>query len=363
MTINPFRLALRRATLSQVRQITPVDVRSARLLVARVYQEMERDFGVLAPPVALHSPAPELLAANWLILRETLLADGSADRTAKEVAGSAVSLANTCPYCVAVHTATVNALVRGHEADAIAQDRFDDIADDRLRAVARWARDGAVRDTAAAHEPPFPAEQAPELIGVTVLFHYINRMVNTFLPEVPMPDGAPRAALPVVAKVLGVLTRRAARRPKPAGTSADLLPVAGLPADLAWAAPSPAVADAFARAADAVERGAQEAVPPSVAELLPRLLRDWDGRPPGPDRAWLTAAVAELPPADRPAGRLALLVALASWQTDAEAIDAYRAAAGADADRALIQLTSWASFTAARQIGSWIPLAERSAAS
>ncbi|OLE28524.1 MAG: hypothetical protein AUG49_02160 [Catenulispora sp. 13_1_20CM_3_70_7] len=332
MTANPLRPALRRTALAQV------------------------------PPLALHSPAPELLAAGWLTLRETLVADGAAGRAAKEVAASAVSLANTCPYCVAVHTATVNALVRGHEAEAIAQDRFDDIADDRLRAVARWARDGAVRDTAAAHELPFPAEQAPELIGVTVVFHYLNRMVNVFLPDVPMPDGTPRAALPVVAKVLGTLMRRAARRPKPAGTSADLLPAAGLPADLAWAAGSPAIAGAFARAARAVEQGAREAVPPSVAELLPRLLRGWDGRPLGLDRTWLAEAVAELPPADRPAGRLALLVALASWQTDAETIDAYRAGAGTGADRTLIQLTAWAAFSAARQIGSWIPLADRSTA-
>jgi AhpD family alkylhydroperoxidase len=358
MSVNPFRPALRSTALAQIHRVTPVDVRSARHQVARVYREMERDFGVLAPPLALHSPAPDLLAASWLTLRETLVADGLADRAAKEVAASAVSLANTCPYCVSVHTATVNSLTRGHDAKAIADDRFQDIADDHLRAIASWARDGAVRDTAAAHELPFPVEQAPELVGTTMVFHYLNRMVNVFLPDVPMPDYTPRAALPMVSKVLGTLMRRASRRAKPAGTSADLLPAAPLPADLAWAAGNPAVAEAFARAAAATELAGTEAVPPAVAELLPRLLRGWDGRPLGLDRGWLAEAIADLAPADRPAGRLALLVALASWQVDQETIDVYRAAAGAD--RTLIQLTSWASFTAARHIASWIPLAGRS---
>ncbi|MEZ0114258.1 AhpD family alkylhydroperoxidase [Catenulispora sp. EB89] len=366
MSANPIRPVLRRTALAQVQRVTPVDVRSARHLVARVYGEMERDFGVLAPPLALHSPAPDMLAASWLTLRETLVADGLAARAAKEVAASAVSLANSCPYCVTVHTATVNSLVRGRDAQAIADDHFDDIGDDQLRAIAAWARDGAVRDTASGLELPFPADQAPELVGVTAVFHYLNRMVNVFLPDVPMPDGTPRSALPVVARVLGTLMRRASRRPTPAGTSADLLPAAALPADLAWAAGAPAVAEAFARAAQAIEQAGREAVPDSVAELLPRVLGAWDGRPPGLDRRWLDQAVAELPGADRAAGRLALLVALASWQVDDQTIAAFRTGSGSDtgagtasgADRTLILLTSWASFTAARHIASWTPLAD-----
>ena len=356
MSANPIRPVLRRTALAQIQRVTPVDVRSARHLVAQVYHEMERDFGVLAPPLALHSPAPELLAASWLTLRETLIADGLAERPTKEVAASAVSLANSCPYCVTVHTATVNALVRGRDAQAIADDRFDDVTDEQLRAVAKWARDSAIREHAAERELPFPPDQAPELIGVTASFHYLNRMVNVFLPDAPMPDGTPRGALPMVARVLGALMRRASRRPASAGTSADLLPAAPLPANLAWAAGSPAVAESFARAAGAVERAAGEAVPDSVAELLPRVLGSWDGRPPGLDRRWLDRALAGLPPADVPAGRLAVLVAMASWQVDQETVDTYRAAAGGA--RTLIQLTSWASFTAARHIASWTPTAD-----
>src|SRR5437763_1243713 len=79
---------------------------------------------------------------------------------------------------------------------------------------------------------PFPAEQGPELIGVAVLLHYLNRMVNVFLRDAPMPPGAPRFALGPVMRVLGASMRAAARHPWPAGASTDLLPAAALPPDL-----------------------------------------------------------------------------------------------------------------------------------
>src|SRR4051794_40035248 len=97
--------ALRRS-LDQIRYVTPVRAPAADDTVARVYQQVERDFGMLAPPVALHSPAPGPLAACWMMLRESLLADGQVQRGAKEAVAAAVSVANSCPYCVTVHAAT-----------------------------------------------------------------------------------------------------------------------------------------------------------------------------------------------------------------------------------------------------------------
>lgn len=38
---------------------------------------------MLAPPVALHSPAPEVLAASWVMMREILIVPGTVDRTTK----------------------------------------------------------------------------------------------------------------------------------------------------------------------------------------------------------------------------------------------------------------------------------------
>ncbi|HEY0697362.1 MAG TPA: carboxymuconolactone decarboxylase family protein, partial [Micromonospora sp.] len=89
--------------LTQIRYVSAVRRGRATGLVARVYKQMEVDFGVLAPPVALHAPAPETIAAAWMLLRETLIVPGVAPRAAKEAVATAVSLGNACPYCATIH--------------------------------------------------------------------------------------------------------------------------------------------------------------------------------------------------------------------------------------------------------------------
>jgi hypothetical protein len=141
------------------------------------------------------------------------------------------------------------------------------------------------------------------------------------------------------------------RGPRP-GTSLDLLPDAPLPADLRWAAGNTAIAEAYARGCAAVEGAGRRSVPPEVRELVREHLSRWDGRPIGPSRGWVEDAVAGLPAEQRPAGRLALLTALASYQIDQPVIDRFRAQCPDDGT--LIDLTSWASLAAARRVGSWM---------
>jgi AhpD family alkylhydroperoxidase len=343
------RRALRRS-LNQIRYVSPVQPTAAEGLVATVYQQVERDFGMLAPPVALHSPAPGPLAACWLMLRETLMVPGLVDRAAKEAVAAAVSLGNACPYCVAVHAAAVRTLFREPAAAEIAADRIAAIPDPRLRGIAAWARMSGLRDHTLTHSAPFPAEQAPELVGVAVTFQYLNRMVNVFLGDSPLPPTVPTAAGRALMNILGRVMVSAS----PAGAAADLLPVAELPGDLSWTNRSPRIASVFARAAAAIDRVGVDAVPPQVRELVLGELAGWDGHPQGPSRSWAFAAASRLAGADRPAGRLALLTAFSAYQVTAPDIQDFRR--GRPEDEALVGLTSWASFAAARRIGTWLRL-------
>jgi len=305
--------ALRRS-VDQVRHVTPVRAAAARGLVGTVYRQVERDFGMLAPPMALHSPAPTVLAASWLMLREALVADGVSDRVTRETVAEAVSRVNACPYCVAVHGATARALRQR--------------PDERLVA---WAEGFAPR--------PFPGDRLPELAGVAVTFHYLNRMVSVFLPDSPLPAAAPAAGMSVLGRIMGGWARR---RHAP-GQSLDLLPEAELPMDLLWAKGSPSIAGAFARAAAAFEAAGERSVPADVRALLLAELVGHDGTPPGLSRAWLTPLVAELAAADQAAGRLALLTAFAPYQVTEPDIAAVRRD-----DRAVVELASWSAFAAAR---------------
>ncbi|WP_043617848.1 carboxymuconolactone decarboxylase family protein [Nonomuraea candida] len=384
------RMAAPRA-LAQVRHVTPVPPGAATGLVSEVYAQMERDFGMPAPPVALHSPAPGTMAACWLLLRESLLASGTVGRVLKEAVATGVSAANACPYCVDVHRATLRGLTRQ--------------VDPGLRRVASWARACGVRETATRHEPPLLTGHSRELVAVAVTFHYLNRMVHVFLGDSPLPPEVPAGARGTALRLFGLALRPAARRSCPRGISLPLLPAAPLPADLSWTRhvpgkgvarsagtaaeggdpPVEAVAEggdplveaaaadgdrpvaavaaggdhlveAFARAAGAIGEGGARRLPGPVRELVTARVAAWEGEPPGLGRGWADAAVAGLPPGQRPAARLALLTALASYQVDDTVVAEFR---NAEPDHAaLVEVTSWAALTAARRVGSWQPLTQ-----
>ncbi|MDQ2586824.1 carboxymuconolactone decarboxylase family protein [Saccharothrix yanglingensis] len=327
------RFAVRRS-LNDTRHVRVVKRRHATGLVARVYRQVERDFKMLAPPVALHSASPGTLAASWMVLRETLLADGVAERADKEAVATGVSLANSCPYCADVHGMTLDALpAAGAGRDVVTE----------------WARASASAGARVA--APFPPEQAAELIGVAVAFHYYNRVVNVFLGDSPLPSHVPESARPKARKVLGGVMRPGAHGPV-AGESLDLLPAAPLPGDLDWARSNPVVAEAFARAYAEVDAAGARSVPESVRALVGARLSTWDGGAPGISRSWSDELTATLPPADRAAGKLALLVALASYQVDDAVVEEFRRTA--PGDDTLVELTAWASMAAARRVSTWL---------
>jgi AhpD family alkylhydroperoxidase len=336
--------AMRPATRSHVRYISPVPFAAATGLVDTVYRRIEAEFGMLAPPLALHAPAPSVLAASWSILREVMLVPGLVTRSDKEVVAAAVSLANNCPYCAEVHGTTLRGLVRGKDPEAVAAGRIERVADDRLRALAAWA----IVSAEAPSPAPFPRAQAPELVGMVLTFHYLNRMVNVFLRESPLPPLRGFVGDLVRRTAARVMRRMASTAPLAAYHTGDLLPGARLPDDLRWAASRPTIADALARAVRAVDEGGERRLTTQARQLVRAALRE-----PGRDRGtapWLREQLGALPQRDRPAAGLALLTAVSSFRVTDSVIAGVRAT-GAD-DAALIEITSWASMAAARHIAA-----------
>lgn len=340
------RLA-RRAALAHVEHVIPTDPANATGLVRAVYRQVERDFGMLAPPIALHSPAPTVLAAAWAMLHESLLTTGTTPRATKEAVATAVSAANACPYCVDIHSATLAGLDTGADSAAIAADRLGDVTDPQLRDIVQWAR----RPTLDA-VVPFPAAQLPDLGGVAVVFHYINRMVSVFLRSSPLPPltgQARRGAKWMAGRVMSSLTHR----PVVAGAALRLLPPAAVPQDLAWAGTT-GVAEAFARAGSAIEDAAAVVVPERIQYLVRARLADWDGTPPGLSASWVDSALAGVPDDELPAGRLAMLTALSAYQVGDAVIAGFKRHDPQDAS--LVTVASWAALAAARSIGARLPL-------
>jgi AhpD family alkylhydroperoxidase len=327
-----------------IRHVKPVQFGAALGLTAQVYQQMQADF-MPAPLITLHSSRPGVMAGVWSILRETLLA-GLVDRGAKEVVAAAVSKANECPYCVDAHTIMLQAGSHAPTANAILRGDYTSIENPQFQALAQWAS----RLTPSDDAPPFSAEDAPEFLGVALTFHYINRMVNIFLGDTVLPIPTPIKG--ITRRVYAATEGKRIVRPRPAGDSLKLLPKAPLPDDFAWASGNPAVADAFAGFINMVEQAGRAVLPEAVRALVTEYLQVWQGEPMGIGRRWLEEAVNTIEAKHRPAARLALLTALASYQVDDNTVNEFRAQYPEDMQ--LIGATAWASMVAMRRIGTWM---------
>ncbi|MGP4095974.1 carboxymuconolactone decarboxylase family protein [Nonomuraea sp. KM90] len=322
------------------RYVTPVAPQAATGRIAGVYAQLANDFGLARMPVFLTlSPAEEVLAATWALLRESLLA-GRAPRTGKEVVALGVSMANRCPYCVAAHTTLLHATGEHRLGESIA--RGDTPEDPVHAALLAWARGGGA--------PPFPAELAPEYVGTALAFHFINRIASALLTENLLPANLQKSRL--VRSVGGRAMARLVRRRLPPGASLPL--ISGLPAgpEPAWAAGAPA-GTAYA-ALRAVAESGGELLTDAARALVRETVADWDGEHPPMGNAWLDGPLAALPDG-RAGARLALLAALAPYRvTDAD-VAAWRGARpdedvaawpGTRPDEDLVRLCAFGAITA-----------------
>ncbi|WP_426502255.1 carboxymuconolactone decarboxylase family protein [Dactylosporangium sp. McL0621] len=332
----------------QVKYVVPVPVESAAGLVSRVYEQVADEMRIVVPPALLHSPSPDVLAAYWMLMREPLMPTRHVDRSTKEAVAAAVSVANICPYCVDMHSVSLYDLSTEQDAEALAADRVEDLADPHQRAVAAWAR------TAHQLDDPAPAALTPaaraELTGVVVSFHYLTRMVNVFLSSFLLPPGLGRRSRRRAKQGISRILRATLRAPREAGRSLALLPDAALPANAGWAAPHPEVAAAAARSYAAFEAAGERSLPPAVRAIVLDRLDRWRGEETGISTAWCEELIAGLPPAERAAGRLALLTALASYQVDEDVVEEFRRYHPHDAT--LVDAAAWAGYAAAALVGA-----------
>jgi hypothetical protein len=175
-------------------------------------------------------------------------------------------------------------------------------------------------------------------------------MVNVFLGNTFVP--VPSAFKGLTGRLFGATAgRRLIHHIKP-GDSLKFVPQAKLPDDLSWAASNPAVAGALAGFAQVVEEAGQKVLPEQVRFLVRERVKAWNGEPMGISRRWVESAVVEIKEEHKAAARLMLLTALASYQVDSSVVKDFQSHYPDDAQ--LIAATAWASFTAARRVGSWL---------
>jgi AhpD family alkylhydroperoxidase len=276
---------------------------------------------------------------------------GNVPRGFKEVVAATVSKLNQCPYCVDAHTIMLKATGEHGTANAISDARYAQISNVRIHKLVEWALATRSPEAKILFKPPFSRQDAQEIIGTAVFYHYINRMASVLLGETPLPSNRLWLKKPLK-QVASRIFSSAVNLPKTSGDSLRFLPEANLPTDLGWAKISPNVAAAFARFAAVVEEVGRFALSPEVRAFIEDQVKVWNGKAPPLSRSWVEKAVRGFDEAPRVTARLALLTALAPYQIDKEIVFAFRD--HFPEDDKLLGALAWASFTAARKIGTWL---------
>ncbi len=333
-----------------VKYIQPISAGSAKGLVADVYFQIKQEFGSLVEPFTLHSPIPDLLAGAWMAARESQLA-GNVRRDLKEAVAATVSKINQCPYCIDAHTIMLKAIGKHKASQAITDGKIDQISDPKMYSMIRWASATRSPESEPLFSPPFSKEESPEIIGTAVFYHYINRMATILLTETPLPSSRSWLKKPLK-RLASLLFSRAVRRTIPQGESLRFLPEADLPPDLSWSKQVSTIAQAFARFASTIDSIGIQTLSPEVCKLTEEQVETWKGEAPGLSRSWIEQEIRGLNEASHAAGRLTLLTALAPHQVDDAIIRAFQT--HFREDEKLLGALAWASFTAARKIGTWL---------
>lgn len=322
------------------RYTTPVR-RAANGQVAAVYTQLRSDFGFRPPAMVAVSPAPDVLAADWALLRESLLV-GSVSRADKEIVATAVSLANRCPFCVDAHTMFLHATGSSKLAEAVK--RGEPPADPALAKLFAWAKATRTPNAPELSAPPFAAAEAPEYIGTALSFHFVNRMVSALLTENVLPANLQRWR--VIRDLGGRLFAGILRRPLRTGDGLRVL--AEVPAEPvpAWAGDSP-IGTAFAALRVASSPGGELLTEAARAVVLDAVA-EWDGSHPPMTGGWPADLLRVLPDPDRAGVKLALLAAIAPYRITDTDVAAWRATHPADAD--LVRLLAFGAMAAVRRI-------------
>jgi len=238
-------------------------------------------------------------------------------------------------------------------AKAISKQDDEKIQDPEIRSIVAWASVTRSPSADILRSPPFSKQDAPEIIGTAVSFHYINRMVSVLLSETPLPSNS-FLLKGILKRVAGRMFKGAVRRRKPSGLSVEFLQDAELPKDLNWAETNPTVAGAFARWASVVELVGERILSPEVRMFVIKHINTWNGEDPGLSRNWVEQAISEFDEKSQAECRLALLTAIAPYQIDELVIQRFRDHYSKDDE--LVGALAWSSFTAARKIGTWLSL-------
>lgn len=169
----------------EMTRIPVVSEAEATGTVKTVYEAIRRGLGRVTPAFQAMSLDPDYLEAVWN-LHSTVMREGDIPRRDKEMIAVAVSAANRCEYCIAVHSSRLRALETDRAAvNTLARepDRFGGTAreEELVRFALRVTRSPASigdADVEALRRVGLGHRAILEVTAVAAHFNMINRFLD-----------------------------------------------------------------------------------------------------------------------------------------------------------------------------------------
>ena len=226
-----------------IKHIKYIRKNKAQGKLKELYKHIELNFGKLAEPFVLHSLNEELTAGVWTMLYEIILVEGKIKRSLKEAIAISVSEINKCVYCVDAHSIIIFGTEKALQNNISTIKKGKTVPKTKKDKTILWAFKNLGFDSPIILNPPFSQEEAPEIIGTAVLFHYINRMVNLFARDTPLPSTKMRGAL--ISFASNFIFAKAIRKKKTKGESLMFIDKDIREDNFEWAGQSPEIQKAF----------------------------------------------------------------------------------------------------------------------
>ena len=226
-----------------IKHIKYVDKTEATGKLKEIYNHIKLNFGLLAEPFILHSLNEELTAGVWATLYETVLIENNVKRSIKETIATCISEVNKCNYCVDAHSI----MILGTENKL--QHNIQFVKDGKSELKTKedkfilWALNNLNLGNEIILTPPFNKSEIPEIIGTAVLFHYINRMVNIFAIDTPLPTLKFKNLVKYLAS--NFIFKKAIKKTKVKGDSLRFIGVSKNYGSFEWANGIPEIQNAF----------------------------------------------------------------------------------------------------------------------
>lgn len=316
-------------------------------LLRQVYQQMEKEFGIV-PPLSVHSKVPRILAALWSATRESLIAGEG--RLTKELIATTVSEINECPFCVDVHSVVLRA--GGITGD---KKEFSESLGSDQQKIRAWTQATRSSGNSLLKNPPFKENEIAPFFATAVTFHYINRVVNVFMKEgSPLNLNGKGGWSRKLMRFLGAKTVGAAmlKMRVKSGESLHLVETLAPATRIPWMIKGGETGLALARFFAITNEEVLAVIPDEPRLQFRDAIASWNGEDTTLGRSWLTEAVAKFPAECRESITLAFLVARSSHQIMDADIDRFRSRHTSDED--LIRVVSWGASVAAERIATWI---------